>query len=601
MLAANAVFAAVCAARSLEIMPVGEVKPGMKGVGYSVFKGTKPEPFNAEIIAVIPRWETGNDLILARLTGAGLETSGVIAGMSGSPVYIEGKLIGAVAYGWSWPKEAIAGIQPIEYMLKLWAEPSVGPKKESGGSAPPSAQKDAFKHLRLRGAKDAEMVFSDVPGAGYLSIRATADSLGEIELKPIMTPLMVSNMDSESVGFLKKNLARYNILPVQGGGAGGGLESMPGEDDLCAGCVIGSPLMTGDFQAAAIGTVTVREGDRLLAFGHPFMNGGASAIPLAGGRIFHILTSLEGAEKMGASGRQLGAIVDDRLSAIAGRIGEKADYFPMDIEITDADSSRVRRFSVQIAQVKYFVQYMTYVAILTSIYQSLGMPREGVTIKAVVDGELEDYPRAFHFEDMFLRPYNSTYDFLGYIFDLLENPFREVRIKSIRVKLSFIREWRYYDLMDVSLGAASFRPGDTVRAFLKLKSHNDKETQRTVEFRIPDNVKEGQFNIEFEGGGGMFGIPTPVAPENYDQYFDILSKWIPQNAVSVKFVYPDKALGVGGVELQNLPASVGNTLMQGPAPQRSMFGGYDRSVLLADSVIYGKVVLQIKVDKEFQP
>ncbi len=98
----------------------------------------------------------------------------------------------------------------------------------------------------------------------------------------------------------------------------------------------------------------------------------------------------------------------------------------------------------------------------------------------------------------------------------------------------------------------------------------------------------------------MFGMPTAVAPENFDQYFDALNKWIPQNAVSVKFAYPEKSVGVGGVELQNLPASVGNTLMQGPSPQRSLFGRYDRSVLLTDSIMYGKAVVQINVDKEFQ-
>ncbi len=483
MVAVSAVLAAACAARAIDIMPVGHVKPGMKGVGYSVFTGTKPEPFNAEIIAVIPRWETGNDLILARLSGAGLETSGVIAGMSGSPVYIDGKLIGAVAYGWSWPKEAIAGIQPIEYMLKLWSEPSIGTKGEAGGNMLPGAEKDVFRYLRMRGAKEADYDLEASFAYGEGPVRVETGSFGEIELKPIMTPLMVSNMDSESVGFLKEKLARYNMLPIQGGG-GGEAEPMPGEDDLCAGCVIGSPIMTGDFQAAAIGTVTLREGDRLLAFGHPFMNGGASAIPLAGGRIFHILTSLEGAEKMGASGKLLGAIVDDRLSAIAGRIGEKADYFPLDIEVTDADSGRTRNFGVHIAQIRNFVQYMTYAAVLTSVYQSLGMPREGVTIKAIVDGEIEGYPRAFHFEDMFIRPYNSTYDFLGYVFDLQDNPFREVRMKSMRVKLSFKREWRYYNIYGISIDSASFRPGDTVKAFLKLKSYNDRETHRTIEFMM---------------------------------------------------------------------------------------------------------------------
>ncbi|HOY65136.1 MAG TPA: SpoIVB peptidase S55 domain-containing protein, partial [bacterium] len=131
------------------IMTVDEVRPGMKGYGLTVFKGAEPEKFDIEVVAVIKKWRTGNDLIIVRCSGKNLEFTGIAAGMSGSPMYIDDRLIGALAYGWYWPKEAIAGVQPIEHMFELWEMPeakgSAGKAQESGRSAAP------FSFLNLRG------------------------------------------------------------------------------------------------------------------------------------------------------------------------------------------------------------------------------------------------------------------------------------------------------------------------------------------------------------------------------------------------------------------------------------------------------------------
>jgi hypothetical protein len=583
----------VCAsARALEILPLKDVKPGMKGTGYSVFKGTKPEPFNAEIIAVVPKFSNGNDIILARLTGANLEFSGVIAGMSGSPVYIDGKMIGAVAYGWSWSKEAIAGIQPIEYMMKLWSEPSVPPKNYNSGIP----EKEPFAFARAR-SLNIPALQSDISDS--TAVRATTEAFGEIELKPIMTPLLLSNMDSSTAEFLKKNLARYNLLPVQAGGGADETEK-EGMNDLCAGCVITSPLMTGDFTATALGTVTARDGDKLLAFGHPFFNNGPSAYPMSGGEVFHIMSTLPGSMKMGAPGKVIGAITDDRASAIAGHIGDKPDFFPVTAEVVDADSGRSRTFNVQIAQLREFAPLLLYSVFSRSVTAAAGLPETNVTSHAVIDGEIEGYGKPFHYEDMYVQPPDAADSgVFSYLMDLFDNPYRDIRMKNVKIKITVNRGRGDLNIEGVNLGKTTFHPGDSVKATLRMTSFNNKESMKTIEFRIPGDAQPGVIMLEFMGGGTSFGAPSAIPPDNFDQMFDMLNRWIPQNAITVKFIYPDKSIGAGGSELQDLPLSVGNTYVQGPAPQLLLFGHYDRAVLKTGNVIYGKATAQITIEKEY--
>jgi hypothetical protein len=601
-IAAAALLAALSArhASALDIMPTRDIKPGMKGIGYSVFSGTKPEPFNAEIIAVIPKWEAGNDLILARLSGANLEHSGIVAGMSGSPVYIDGKLIGAVAYGWGWSKDPIAGIQPIENMLKLWTEPSVGPKKNGGGTGAPGGE--AFRHARARSARlPSDDGASSGPAPGFKPGRADAGGLGEIELSPIATPLLVSSMSRSATDFLKETISKYNLIPVEAGGGGASAQDKPGMDDLCPGCVIASPLVTGDFSMAAIGTVTARDGDRLLAFGHPFFDAGPSSIPMSGGEIYYVISTLPRSVKMGSPGGVLGAIVDDRVSAIAGRIGEKANFFPVSIEVTDADAGRTKTFNIRIAQHRELAPFLLYSVIFDAVDQAAGLPETDVTSHAVIEGEIEGWPTKFRLEDMYVQPPNNAAgDPMSYILDLLDNPFRETRLKNVKVSLTVKRERSDYDIEDVTLYAANYRPGDRVRAFVRMKAFNEKEVTRTIEFRIPETAETGPLTLDFTGGGSGSGNPSQVPPENFGQMLDLLNHWIPQNTIVVTFTYPDKGMGVGGRELLDLPASVDNTLMQGPIPRSLLFGNYQRAVLKTDCVVYGRATAQITVGKEFE-
>lgn len=592
--AAWTAFPAAAAAWSFETMPVDQIKPGMKGYGLTVFKGAKPEKFDVEIIAVIKKWKSGNDMILIRCSGHNLEFTGIAAGMSGSPIYIDDKLIGALAFGTYWPKEAVAGVQPIAEMLRLWEEPLKG---ESSGSTGGILGGGLFDEYALKIWKQPAPATS--PRTAPEKTRVSAEKYGEIELEAIKTPLLLSNLDSAAAEFIGKILGPLGVAPMLGGGEAD-LANSPGVDDLQAGSVIGSPLMTGDFKMTAIGTVTAREGDRLLAFGHPFFNSGPTALPMSGGEIYHFMSTLNWTFKMGATGRVLGAIVDDRATAISGQIGKMPDYFPVSIEIEDTTTGRNRSFNVQVCQVRELAPFLISGAVGGALAQMSGFPEEA-TVRMQIDGALEGYGRPFHFEETFLYPPDS-YDFetVSFLFTLMNNPFKKTRLAEVKVKLTLERRIEDASMMSVRLGSSRFHPGDAVKAFVTFQHFDEGESVKTIEFRIPEDAQPGPLTIEFAGGWSTSGFASAVPVENFDQLFDALLKWIPRNAIIVKFTYPETAIGVEGRELQNLPPSILNSYIDGPKTQQFSFGRYKRLIYNTDRVVFGTARVIVNIEKEYQ-
>jgi len=579
------------AADALEIMPVTQVKAGMKGVGYSVFKGAKPEPFNADIIAVIPNWKYGDTLILARLSGANLEFSGVIAGMSGSPVYIDGKLIGAVAYAWTWAKEPIAGIQPIEYMKRLWDNP---PLEKKNAGAPPAAPPG------LKFSRAGQTAPDSSRQDAFTAAAAVTGQYGEIKLAPIKTPLLLSGMSEEAVTFLSRALAPYNMFPMQAGGGGETSPQAPGVDDLGPGSVIGCPLVTGDFVAAAIGTVTARDGDRVLAFGHPFFNGGPSAIPMSGGEIFHAMSTYEEAFKIGAPGRVLGVVNDDRINAIGGKIGAQPEFFDVAVAVRDEASGVTKKFNAKIAQVKEMAPMMLISVIGQSVKSASGAGNE-LMVGVRIDADIEDFPRALHYDDLYYQDSGFiTLDSIAAVAALFYNPFREVKLKNVRVAMTISHKRKTLDITNVRISEGKFRPGDTVRAVVRLKSFEEKEFTKEIKFKIPADARPGLFSLSFEGGASA-SQPSPVPAASFDQYFDQIIKWPAQNSITVKLVYPDKAVGLEGRELQNLPLTTTGAIVQGADLARMSFSRFEKiSVARLDGVISGAASVPITIEKEFQ-
>ncbi|MEO0071733.1 MAG: SpoIVB peptidase S55 domain-containing protein, partial [candidate division WOR-3 bacterium] len=305
----------------ISILPVDSIRPGMKGIGRSVFSGTKVEEFEVEVLDVMRNVSPHRDIILCRLSGAGLEKTGVIAGMSGSPVYINNKLAGAVASTWSFAKEPVAGVTPAKEMLDIWDRE----RDSSTRQSLPRAHRKGFLHFsRNDGAR----------GLGWKEkIKTGKGGLGEAEwgMTHLPLPLTISGFNPAIKEIAQPILAQYNLTLV---GATGSAPNTLDTANLIPGGAVGVGLIDGDVRLAAVGTITHREGNRILAFGHPLFLAGDVALPMTGGVIHSVLPSMELSFKIFSPSPPIGVITQDRESGVSGLIGPLPPMVPISVAVT---------------------------------------------------------------------------------------------------------------------------------------------------------------------------------------------------------------------------------------------------------------------------
>ena len=295
----------------------------MKGTGRTVFRGETVESFDVEIVGLLPRIAPGQDLILGKCTGGPLAQTGILAGMSGSPVTIDGKLVGAIAYSWGFSKEAIAGITPIEEML------SVGARDGS----PRRAASRGRDRLGER-ARQAPR-----PGQPRRLLRRSAHGLGRPPCRrhDVDPALGVRHQRASDSTRITPDLTRAGFLPLQSGAAGSKAEPA---SSIQPGSAIGVQLVRGDIDMTATGTVTWVDGDALYAFGHPLYGLGDVDLPLTAARVETLLPSLEHSAKIAVPLKEAGAFRQDRASGLFGRLGASPSMVPVRLQITDGSASR---------------------------------------------------------------------------------------------------------------------------------------------------------------------------------------------------------------------------------------------------------------------
>src|SRR5579871_5694903 len=278
-----------------DIFPLRDIRAGQRGVGRTVFAGSRVEDFQVEILGVLDNVGPGQSIILARLSGGPLEDTGVMQGMSGSPVYIGGKLVGAVALGFQLAKAPIAGIRPIEEMLRV--DPAATPTRVA-------------------------------------SIPRTHVVNGGARLEEIATPISFSGFSSTTLEHFAPQLRELGMDPRQGVSSGGRISDALGDPrQLEPGSMISVQLLTGDMAVSADGTVTAIDGNKLYAFGHRFLAGGSTELPFARAEVLALLPNLQSSFKISQAREWMGVIRQDRNAAIAGVTGQRAQMTPLEIHV----------------------------------------------------------------------------------------------------------------------------------------------------------------------------------------------------------------------------------------------------------------------------
>ncbi|MEW5946874.1 MAG: hypothetical protein AB1742_11810 [bacterium] len=565
-LAAAVLLAAAFPCAGTEFMAPDEVKPGMKGKGLSVFRGTAAEEFGVEILGVLKKRIAGIDLILARLSGMGLEESGTVAGMSGSPVYVDGKMIGAVAYAWGFQKEPICGITPITEMLKVLDGGDGG----TGGGFP--------------GGADA---------------RGQGSGSGAAELAPIPTPVSLGGFTAAGESRMREALAPFGMFPVRlGGEAGAGAAQYGDAGDLQPGSAVSVPLVTGDLYMGAVGTVTYREGDRVLALGHSFFNMGPVELPMGGAVVHSVMPSYSRSFKLASPTPPVGALIADRLAAVMGVFGVKVPMIPARLTVKSPDMKEPETLNIEVVRNDLLSAWLLYGAAYDAFARSVGELGEA-TVSVTVRGSIEEHPAPFVFRDAYFYIGEVFFvDVLEHLTTLAFNRFRKVRIKDLEVEVKAERAIKLATVEGLTASGRMFHPGDTVELNVRLLRYDGGERVEKLSIEIPRDAAPGAVTVTVTGGEGL-GYPSKVPPADFEQFYSRMNEWIPADTIQAKLVFAGKTPGVEGEELRDLPGSVEQVLMLGGADTVKMVENSVEKLFPQDEIIRGAAKIQIVIEKEF--
>jgi len=542
---------------------VDDIRSGMKGEGRTVMKGTKLETFQAEILGVLRNTSPGRDLILARLSGLNLEKTGVIAGMSGSPVYIDNKLVGAVAYAWAYGKEPIAGITPYSQMVSFAEELE---RREVAQKAKP-ARVGLRKPLKI-----GDQSFDSVTVSQ--NVADSTDKHGdEMWLTPLATPLASTGMSSRSLKALRGSFADLglNVIPMQGGGASAKIA----EDEKDAPFVPGSPLavtlIRGDFDLSGIGTVTNIEGKRVYGWGHPFMSLGGCDFPLMTGYIHTIYPRQTVSFKMGSPLQTIGVVNADVSTCIAGWLDKKPDLMPMTMRIGRDGETEIRTFNVEIVRQKSLIAPLVFTALTNTVDMEGDLPDE-LTAEFTARIEIEGKP-AIVLKDTFSgfsgsRAPQAIYGNVSTMVSMLtQHPYKPVRITRIDCETIFSSTRKAAEIEAIEIASDTYAPGDMVEAMVFVRPYKGERQRLPVKLKLPVDLPEGTYTamVYDETSAVRADIrdnPILSSPQTSDQILDTLKVINSGKRTTLAVRLPLGTTGVSqsGKALPNLPRGTAQIL-----------------------------------------
>lgn len=563
-----------------------ELRPGMKGYGLSVFKGLRPEKFEVEVVGVRHRTFAGDDMILCMCKSPYLEDIGVIAGMSGSPVFINDRLIGAVAYGWMFSTEPLAGITPIESMLRVYnatSERLRGVRDRTLGSS-----FDSYAAYRRMHAERRLVPLFD--GGGMAPIQVGSSELGaetsrryhlpdSFTMHPLSTPLFVSSASPRTLDIMRQVFSNLDVEPIplsaSGGNASLDSENSPGGPvkdlqafaaEISGGYGLAVPFVEGDVSMAGVGTVTFRQAEKLVAFGHPMWGQGVSDYPMAAARINALVRSSMRPFKLGESIGQVGTVLQDRLPAIGGIVGPTARMFPVHVTIEDANYRRHREFNYRVWDDRDMGPMFAMMVIFESIDAAA---RTGNDSAVLYDYTLQfDDGTSITKQDYLVDSgggYTAALDLASDMGMLTSNPFKRVRTTGVEFTYRVADRFPEARILSASLDKTSYRPGDTVTVSWDVQPYRRPKARMKHEIRLPANIPEGDYELAVCDGASRASIESSRNPggndiHNYANLVDYLRRNYPRNKVYVTLQDRDTGVSVRGQELSKLPASVIDTI-----------------------------------------
>lgn len=582
---AGLLLAAVLPAQ-VKVFPIQELRPGMHGTGKTVFSGSKVEEFQAEILGVLENVGPKQSLILAKFSGGPLGETGVLQGMSGSPVYIGGRLVGAVAMAFPFSREAIGAIRPIEEMLRAAKATSEPPR---------SARVSLFE-------QDLTQPFA----------RTEEVMAGGSRLVDIATPISFGGFTRNTIEHFAPQLRALGLEPRQGISGGG--RPGPGLGNpsaLVPGAMISVLLLSGDMSIGADGTVTYVDGRRVYAFGHRFLSIGMTELPFARAEVLTLLPSLASSFKISAPREWMGTITQDRNTAVAGELGKRASLVPVSISVTRRSGGGVpeQRSSYRMEMVNdqflspFLVQMVVFSAI-DATERTMG------SSSLAVRGEIEFKNAATPirlsnmYAGQFSLPLQAS---LGTAIPLayaLQSGFDELRLKNVALEVESYDVRKQMQIDQVWTSRDEVRPGEKIELTVVLAGDNGEESTHKVTYRTPVGAPAGPLYFTVADGNTtnlteyrQFASMNPRSPS---QLVDFLNSLRSNTKAYVRVWRPEASYNVQGQDFAAPPPSVGQILARAQAGLGSALVSRNSKIAEleignAEAVIVGARTVKVEV------
>ncbi|HTS63117.1 MAG TPA: hypothetical protein VMH28_13905 [Candidatus Acidoferrales bacterium] len=567
-----------------EIMHESEVKPGMKGWAWTVLQGTDPEPIPIEVVGISKNmWGPKQDIILAKMLGKALRTN-VARGMSGSPVYIEGKLVGAVSLGLSqFSPDSICGITPIDLMLDI----------------------DAADQTRPAGAK--------VPDSGQ---RAAVSPAGFEALAPIDSPVVFSGFSPAALNDFSSTFQQMGVRMVQGTGGTSTVSAKPvagWEKALNPGESVATVLIDGDMGMSAFGTVTYNDGKKVLAFGHPLFNLGPVSMPLAKSEVVLTLASQFQPTKIANATGVVGALRQDRHSGILGELGATAPMIPVTLRIRSLDSREAVRGEKDFHFSVFVHQKWTPTLMMLTLYNSISNMNELVdeaTYRLSGKVEMNGVPRPVSLAtmqaagDVPMPAPMALALWLGDKFNKLYlNNVNMPDVKSVAMTLDLVPERRIAAIDSAWVPNAEVQPGEDVPVKVSLRPYRGEPIQREITVHIPEGIARGDHRILLSDADTLNRMQNAAGFANrfidLSQTVSLLNQERTNNRLYVALVESSPTAYYDDKTMPSLPASVLNVMQAGRASNRNLITTPETAVeqasLAFDYMVTGSYSVRIHV------
>ncbi len=585
-----------------QYFPLAELKAGMKGTARTVFSGSEPEEYQVEIIGVVPgAVGPKQDMIVGRISGGSADRTSVFAGMSGSPVYIDGRLVGAIAYSFPFSKEPICGITPIAQMLSIF---------EQNQNIKTKAKEPRAVSFAELASTDWKANFPNSAGVSSslitnVSSNSALNSIVGQAFQPIATPVAFNGFSPETLNQFAPQLMSVGLFPVSAVGGAARISSLKTADEttLQGGSSVSMALVRGDSSMAASGTVTMRDGDKIYAFGHPFLSLGISDLPMSESSVVTVIPNVNNSFVIAVPNQMVGTMTQDRATGVFGRLGQSPKMIPVRINL-ETSRGQTETLNFEIAK----DDFLTPILLNMTIYNAVVANERGLGDSMIeLKGEIKiKNQQSVKLERRFAGasavqiaaasvsiPVNA----------LLDSRFDNVEISQVDLNLTSVDGSRTAVLERITLDKTEVKAGETVEVQAFVRTDTGRIFSQKIPVTIPADTPNGMLSVTVADGNSLNLAATfrQFIPKNLGELIKVINEIKKADRLYVQMNRVTNGAVVGASEMPNLPPSMLATLNNDRTA-----GGYKPTLLTvlteqelapAEFIVLGQQVLTIEVKK----